>query len=31
VSDGDPATVTVPKGTADKVRGGTPLKVIERP
>ena len=31
VSDGDPATITVPKGMADKVRGGLPLKVIERP
>jgi len=31
VSDGDPATITLPKGTADKVRGGLPLKVIERP
>jgi len=31
VSDGDPATITVPRGAADKLRSGTPLKVIERP
>jgi peptidoglycan/xylan/chitin deacetylase (PgdA/CDA1 family) len=30
VSDGDPATVTVPKGMADKVRPGIGLKVVER-
>ena len=31
VSDGDPATVTVPRGMADKVRAASGLRIVERP
>lgn len=31
VSDGDPATVTIPKGSADRLRPGGTLRVVERP
>ena len=31
VSDGDPATLTIPRGAGAKLRPNLPLKVIERP
>jgi peptidoglycan/xylan/chitin deacetylase (PgdA/CDA1 family) len=31
VSDGDPATLTIPRGAAAKLRPNLPLKIIERP